>query len=47
MELEATIDSLRSTAKGVRETGERMQLLARVADGDVTLAKVFRDTGDP
>lgn len=47
VELEATIDSLRSTAKGVREAGERMQFLARVVDGDVLLAKAFRDTGDP
>ncbi|MGY1548412.1 zinc finger domain-containing protein [Streptomyces sp. MN6] len=47
VELEATIDSLRSTAKGVREAGERMQFLARVVDGDVPLAKAFRDTGDP
>ncbi|GAA5083281.1 MULTISPECIES: hypothetical protein [Actinomycetes] len=47
VELADIIDSLRSTASTVRETSDRMGLLARIVDGDVPLAKVFRDSGDP
>jgi hypothetical protein len=47
VELVDVIDSLRSTASTVRETGDRMGLLARVVDGDVPLADRFRDSDDP
>ncbi|MFE9417079.1 hypothetical protein ACFYMX_15730 [Streptomyces griseofuscus] len=43
VELADVIDSLRSTASTVRETGDRMILLARIVDGDVPLATRFRD----
>ncbi|MBZ3918149.1 zinc finger domain-containing protein [Streptomyces acidiscabies] len=47
VELADVIDSLRSTASTVRETGDRMGLLARVVDGDVPLSTRFRDSDDP
>ncbi|MFI8944100.1 hypothetical protein [Streptomyces syringium] len=47
VELADVIDTLRSTASTVRETGDRMGLLARIVDGDVPLATRFRDSGDP
>ncbi|MGQ4420127.1 hypothetical protein ACN6LA_007960 [Streptomyces sp. SAS_269] len=47
VELADVIDSLRSTASTVRETGDRMGLLARIVDGDVPLATRFRDSDDP
>lgn len=47
VELEPTIESLRSESRTLRDLAERMHFLARVTDGDVPLAKVFRDTGDP
>ncbi|MGW7460970.1 zinc finger domain-containing protein [Streptomyces sp. NPDC054797] len=46
VELADVIDSLRSTAATVRETGQRMGLLARVVAGDVPLALTFPG-GDP
>lgn len=46
VELEPTIQSLRSHAGPIRDVAERMHFLARVVDGDVPLAKVFRKTGD-
>lgn len=46
VELEPTIDSLRATARGVAETGERMAHLARIVAGDVPLAYTFC-SGDP
>ncbi|MEW1657919.1 hypothetical protein [Streptomyces sp. NPDC093707] len=47
VELADVIDSLRSTASNVRETGDRMGLLARIIDGDVPLSPRFRDSDDP
>ncbi|MFJ9412486.1 hypothetical protein [Streptomyces sp. NPDC101393] len=47
VELADVIDSLRSTASTVRETGERMGFLARIVDGDVPLSVRFRDSDDP
>ncbi|WP_432158186.1 zinc finger domain-containing protein [Streptomyces sp. bgisy153] len=47
VELADVIDSLRSTASTVRETGDRMGLLARIVDGDVPLSTRFRDSDDP
>ncbi|MFJ4880159.1 hypothetical protein ACIP93_33795 [Streptomyces sp. NPDC088745] len=47
VELEATIDSLRSQSGTLRDLAERMQFLARATDGDIPLAKVFRGSGDP
>ncbi|MEV7512030.1 hypothetical protein AB0O57_29150 [Streptomyces sp. NPDC091201] len=47
VELADVIDSLRSSASTVRETGERMGLLARIVDGDVPLSTRFRDSDDP
>ncbi|MFB7584573.1 MULTISPECIES: hypothetical protein [Streptomyces] len=47
VELVDVIDSLRSTASTVRETGDRMGLLARIVDGDVPLSTRFRDSDDP
>ncbi|GAA4887079.1 hypothetical protein ACFPM3_20545 [Streptomyces coeruleoprunus] len=47
VELADVIDSLRSTASTVRETGDRMGLLARIVDGDVPLSTRFRDSEDP
>ncbi|GHC89566.1 hypothetical protein [Streptomyces flavofungini] len=44
-ELADVIDSLRSTAAIVRETGNQLGFLARVVEGDVRLAKAFRDDG--
>ncbi|MFH8520277.1 hypothetical protein ACH4CE_35440 [Streptomyces gelaticus] len=46
VELADIIDSLRSTASAVRESGERMGFLARIVDGEVPLATTF-PTGDP
>lgn len=46
VELEPTIDALRSTSERVRELGDRMALLARIVDGDVPLALSFPG-GDP
>lgn len=47
VELADVIDSLRSTASTVRETGDRMGFLARIVNGDVPLATRFRDSDDP
>ncbi|MFB8314664.1 hypothetical protein ACFC5T_40100 [Streptomyces sp. NPDC055961] len=47
VELADTIDSLRATARSVKETGERMGLLARVVAGDVPLARKFGGSDDP
>ena len=46
VELADTIDSLRSSAAGLRDLGERMGLLARIVEGDVPLAMTFPG-GDP
>ncbi|MEV3853017.1 hypothetical protein AB0J38_01680 [Streptomyces sp. NPDC050095] len=47
VELTDVIDSLRSTASAIRETGDRMGLLARIVNGDVPLSTRFRDSDDP
>ncbi|MFB6629982.1 hypothetical protein ACFCWY_08810 [Streptomyces sp. NPDC056362] len=47
VELVDVIDSLRSTASTVRETGERMGLLARIVDGDVPLSARLGNSDDP
>jgi hypothetical protein len=47
VELEPTIDSLDSHARGLQELGERMAHLARIVDGEVPLARTFKPGGDP
>lgn len=47
VELEPTIDALRSDAARIREAADRMRFLARIVVGDVPLAKTFKDGGDP
>ncbi|MFG2986208.1 hypothetical protein ACGFYQ_33990 [Streptomyces sp. NPDC048258] len=46
VEVADAIDSLRSSASTVRELGQRMDLLARIVEGDVPLSTAF-PTGDP
>jgi hypothetical protein len=46
VELEPTIDSLRSLAGQAREYAARLGQLARIVEGDVPLARTFRE-GDP
>lgn len=47
VELSDTIKSLRSLASSVEEHADRAEFLARVVEGDVPLAKVFSQGGDP
>ncbi|WP_329020943.1 zinc finger domain-containing protein [Streptomyces sp. NBC_01601] len=47
VELEPMIDTLRSKAGQLRETGEEAAHLARIVEGDVALAKKFTGVGDP
>ncbi|MEU6340270.1 hypothetical protein ABZ883_04875 [Streptomyces sp. NPDC046977] len=47
VELEATIEALMTSAKGVNEHAQRMAHLARIVDGDVPLSRRFRNSNDP
>ncbi|MFG3132973.1 hypothetical protein ACGFZU_35395 [Streptomyces tendae] len=47
VELETTINELRSGAQRIRDTAKQMLFLARVTDGEVPLTKVFQGTEDP